>query len=746
MKNNNNYFSKPDGTKFGFNDVSSTNDDLMRGDVGDGVSMDGEDYSNARGDEGNLIIDDDFPDTSSPSYGGDDPEYFAQTLFQEIGCDLDLSQNGNGPSENPIDSVFQVASYNLVYSYIQSNTGYDGAIPPAFVNEVLNILVELCIMSEPSGPGPTMGGGDNFPSDCSEAVNNLAQYVSSLHTTPPLVDAPIPPDYGIDVDNEYAVIEENSVYSMYRASLVNSNFEVYMNSLVVSVLCSTGLGNNIFEMSKNQFTAYLDAKNCQLDIAYPGQDPNYPNPEQPSSDISQYIDSDFSYAGTAQEEYLLISLTNLKNWVKETPINSFMQDQVERLQEGSPMAYQTSNANTNKAIFDYMKLSQVAEFVAEMLIEVGNCIPTNIKVAMSEILAEYIMRNSRFMDISTDAEGIHMIQTIFAQLGYPLPDNFLVQYTALEYNALQSQVDELSSQTTGLMGEISNISAMLIQTQNELSALSNMMEYEQGDNDDLQNQIDMLQEDKAEMEVELMMFMMQLTTAQAQLNATINDNIEMQSDLMQGEAMTQALMSDMADMMDDLENSLQDAEMNEATLEQMTTNLTSQIANSNQEIEMLQNDLTYAITQYQSQIGLYSIEQAQNNQLGIQIANLQSQLVLAIADNATLQNTNTISQADIAHFEQQVSTLTSTNHQLVNTLHELEASTGQSPNTFGGKVKVQGQIDMSTGKGTIQIINGKKPVMGSPKHLKRLNFTDNNRTNDLISMPEISGRQGFDNF
>ena len=46
MKNNNDYFSKPNDNKFGFNDISSTNDDLMRGDIGDGFNMDGEEHSN----------------------------------------------------------------------------------------------------------------------------------------------------------------------------------------------------------------------------------------------------------------------------------------------------------------------------------------------------------------------------------------------------------------------------------------------------------------------------------------------------------------------------------------------------------------------------------------------------------------------------------------------------------------------------------------------------------------------------
>lgn len=68
----------------------------------------------------------------------------------------------------------------------------------------------------------------------------------------------------------------------------------------------------------------------------------------------------------------------------------------------------------------------------------------------------------------------------------------------------------------------------------------------------------------------------------------------------------------------------------------------------------------------------------------------------------------------------------------------MEMQTGQTPANLGsGKVKVQGEIDMKTGKGTIQILKGKpkktkrvkKPTIS--KSGKRLNFVEHNPMKDL---------------
>ena len=715
MKSNTDLFKKAYNNQFSQNgsDVSSTADDLMRNDIGDGVSIEG---------EGKFFRMD--HQDESPNYQDESPNYQDEAPLSEL---------DTGFFDEPESSNYEMDA-EAQLTDISANDDVD--IP----------------MDEP----------ERQFSNCDDAINMLSSLENSLNDTPYINLAPPVSNYALG-ENELPTVGiapsiNANMYSQFREAL--SGFDDYLGAIFAAALCSTGIGNELFEMSNQSLMSFIDNQNCRvlpqnienddLSNLY-GQIVGQNNPTQGNYSLSN-----------EQTEKVINAIARLTNFIKANPVNLGMVELHNDLQESSAM-YQPyysnqaisypPNLNPQKAklIFDYIKLSTIVEYVGEGLIMIGNCLPANIKLAFTECLAEFVMVNNRFIDIEVDEAGMSNLDVVFAGLDYPLPDNFLTLYTSYDYNALNSQLSEMASENNALMSDIGIYAFTLANVNAELSAMQQMAMQDQGQMDDLQSEIDELQFQSAEMESELIMFMHMLDIMQYDFAMAVEDNANMQAQLNASQSIIQMLEAD-----------LSQSEMNQADLQNMTNDLVSQISMGNATILQLNDELQSVISELHSELAMgESIQELLMEELDdstSELYSLQSQLTTAISnlnsENMQLAQENALNEADIEAYQSQVANLVNTNQALVSALSQAESQTGACANDFGsGKIKVQGELDMKTGKGVIQIVG--KPKLGKYKKadkigsslskpksipksiIRKAKFIGNNPSKDLINMPEF---------
>jgi chromosome segregation ATPase len=241
---------------------------------------------------------------------------------------------------------------------------------------------------------------------------------------------------------------------------------------------------------------------------------------------------------------------------------------------------------------------------------------------------------------------------------------------------------------------------------------------------------------------------MEIATLETQLMGTMTGLAQMQNDfvdVVEENGMLQAQLGASEVLIESLQAEFDSAVMNELNLQTMVANLSEQLNSSNNEIAQLQAELGAVINDLVTQMdvgqNLQSIletqladSESQISQLTTQIAGLQASLSIA---QGQLED-NTINADDIAHYENQISSLVQTNQALVNTLHEMELQTGQTSADLGsGTVQVQGQINMETGKGVIQLLTrrptapARETKSTKSNNVRRLNFVAHNPKKDL---------------
>ncbi len=564
-----------------------------------------------------------------------------------------------------------------------------------------------------------------------------------------------------------------------------ASYNNYMSLVIAGLLCAAGMDEN---PSPDMYSFWNSLpENCQLQ-SYNMQDGNdgegaY-NDEPPVSNVPledggmvapnddlqvSYLDEapnsskNFSNANGSNNNALIEQLNYIKNWFKDNPIDRDMfasGDSLEVYQIGNgemgggaltlqQIQNQAFNSNSSdnswainrfKSIQDWYKVGNFVEGFFNVFVRVANCLPTDVKNACTSLLQEIMARNTEFFVVETDER--QQFIDMFQELSMPIPPNFFREYTSLEYNELANELAQSEGMINTLASQIDSLNYQYMMVQNELNSIVNMMEYEQDNTQELEMEIAYLMEQRATLEAELMMFMSMLNQTEADFMQVIEENGILQAELGASNQL-QMVLQDQFDT----------AVMNEMALESMVNNLQADLLSSNAEISQLQTQLNNVIADLMTQVTIgddmqqvlqteLAISGSEINQLTTQIAQLQTQL--AITEGQI--EVNTINQQDVAYYENQISNLNQANQSLLLTIQEMEMQTGQTATDLGsGKVKVQGEIDMKTGKGTIQILKGKpqrpkrekKPTIS--KDGKRLNFVAHNPKKDLNPWSYMDG-------
>ena len=565
-----------------------------------------------------------------------------------------------------------------------------------------------------------------------------------------------------------------------------ASYDNYISLVVAGLLCAAGMDENPSPDMDSFWNSLPES--CQLQAYYGddseatyndeppvsnvpvedggmvGDDPtiaNSPNDELQVSYLDEVPNSskNFSNANGSNNNALIEQLNYIKNWLKDNPIDKDMfasgdSLEVYQISNGQmgggaltlqQIQNQAFNPNSEtyglgnswavdrfKNIQDWYKIANFVEIFFGVFLRIANCLPTDVKNAGTSLLQEIMARNTEFFIVETDEE--QQFRDMFQELGMPVPPNFFREYTSLEYNELANQLAQSEGMIQGLTTQIDSLNNQYMMVQNELNNIMNMMEYEQDNTQELEMEIADLMSQRADLEAELMMRMSMLYQMQIEYMMVIEENGMLQAELGASNQL-QMVLQDQFDT----------AVMNEMDLQNMVDNLQSQLTSSNNEIAMLQSELNTVIVELMTQVAIGDDMQqvlqaelldsdSQISQLTSEIANLQTQLAISQGQIEA----NTINQQDVAYYENQISNLNQANQSLLLTIQEMEMQTGQTATDLGsGKVKVQGEIDMKTGKGTIQILKGKpqrpkrekKPTIS--KSGKRLNFVAHNPMKDL---------------
>ncbi len=559
-----------------------------------------------------------------------------------------------------------------------------------------------------------------------------------------------------------------------------ASYDNYISLVVAGLLCAAGMDENPNPDMESFWNSLPES--CQLQ-SFMGDGNNGEgvyNDEPPVSNVPledggmvapnddlgvSYLDEvpnsskNFSNANGSNNNALIEQLNYIKNWFKDNPIdkdlfasgeslevyqisNGQMGGGASNLQQIQNQAFNPNSEtyglgnswaiNRFKNIQDWYKIANFVEIFFGVFVRVANCLPTDVKNAGTSLLQEIIARNTEFFIVETDEE--QQFRDMFQELGMPIPTNFFREYTSLEYNELANQLAQSENVILGLTGQIDSLNSEYMMVQQELNNIMNMMEYEQDNTQELEMEISILMTQRADLEAQLMMFMNMLSQTEMDFMEVIEENGMLQAELGASNQL-QMVLQDQFDT----------AVMNEMALHNMVDALQSQLMSSNNEIGMLQSELSTVINELVTSLEAgenlqnalqtqLAMSDSQISQLTSQIAALQTQLAISQGQIEA----NTINQQDVAYYENQISNLNQANQSLLLTIQEMEMQTGQTPANLGsGKVKVQGEIDMKTGKGTIQILKGKpkktkrvkKPTIS--KSGKRLNFVEHNPMKDL---------------
>ena len=640
-------------------------------------------------------------------------------------------------------------------------------------------LYDDIIAPNPPNPPSPYGGIPNWISPNTGTqmmdVQSCYELQYAYDTYKPYLTAYTPYNFG-DVSSN--ALSGQDTYPYIQQAM--ASYDNYISLVVAGLLCAAGMDENPSPDMDSFWNSLPES--CQLQSYM--QDGNdgeggY-NDEPPVSNVPLedggmvapndelqvgYLDEvpnsskNFSNANGSNNNALIEQLNYIKNWLKDNPIdkdlfasgdsleiyqisNGQMGGGASNLQQIQNQAFNSNSEtyglgnswaiNRFKNIQDWYKIANFVEMFFGVFVRVANCLPTDVKNAGTSLLQEIMARNTEFFIVETNER--QQFIDMFQELGMPIPPNFFREYTSLEYNELANQLAQSEGMIQGLTSQISNLNAEYSMVQQELNNIMNMMEYEQDNTQELEMEIADLMSQRANLEAELMIFMSMLYQTEAEFMQVIEENGMLQAEL----GASQQLQMVLQDQFDT-------AVMNEMALQNMVEALTSQLSSSNNEIAMLQGELSNVIADLMTQVAIgddmqqvlqteLAISGSEINELTTQIADLQTQLAISQGQIEA----NTINQQDVAYYENQISNLNQANQSLLLTIQEMEMQTGQTATDLGsGKVKVQGEIDMKTGKGTIQILKGKpqrpvrekKPTIS--KSGKRLNFVEHNPMKDL---------------
>jgi len=318
---------------------------------------------------------------------------------------------------------------------------------------------------------------------------------------------------------------------------------------------------------------------------------------------------------------------------------------------------------------------------------------------MQDIVLESIARNTKFLDIETD-----YVTEMLDSLNISHPPNIFTEYTSLEYNELANQLQDSEGEVQDLIDQINGLNIQIMQIQDELANAFQMLEYESGMQGDLEDMIQELIMERMIFETQLYAMMEELATMETQFIDVVEDNATLQSELGASQVLINTLQAD-----------FNTALSNEVALQGMIENLQVQLSSSNHEIAQLQQDLVTTINNLVQEVAMgQSIQdtlQQELNDSTSQISTLLSQITQLESSLAISQqqlDDNTINQADVTYFENQIAQLNQTNQALIQTIQEMEVQTGQTATDLSsGVVDVQGKIDMKTGRGTIQLLKSR---------------------------------------
>lgn len=810
MRNNDSLFRKAYNNHHDKNgsDVSSTADDLMRSDIGDGVSLDGENFSNANGDGFNPDVV--FESDAGLSWDPYIIKFFIEAIHNKYGCNPNVD----------LDAVNQIVSQYLSASSSEGMVGNS-----EFLGEVRSVYMYACGLNQPPSSEVDIidGAGGDVSVDTTGGqgtiLGNIIDVVSGTNPPNPYVDTQSIPSWitpnapGLpDIQSCSGITSElYQMYSPYLTAYTAFNFNVdggsignilnqlegqnigfytgeamrsydnYIALVIAGLLCAAGVDESS-SPDLDSFWSNLP-ENCQLQ-SYSGNgndgangEPIPPNEPIPTDDGGMVAPIDnsnidtsatdrprnFSNANGENNQALIQQLNYIKNWFKDNPIDRDMFASSESFEiyhigngemgGGASSLYQMQSqafnsehgenswaVNRFKSLQDWYKVGNFIEMFFDVFVRIANCLPTDVKNACTSLLQEIMARNTEFFIVETDER--QQFIDLFQELGMPIPPNFFREYTSLEYNELANQLAQSEGMITTLTSEIGNLNTQYIMVQNELNTIMNMMEYEQGITEGLEYEIAELMSQKADLEAELMMFMQSLAQMQYEYMQVIEENGMLQAELGASNQL-QVVLQDQFDT----------AVMNEMALQNMVDNLQQDLQSSNAEIADLQRELNDVLAELVQSL---EVGDSLQNELQTQLANSNSQISQLTSQIADLQTqlaitegqieANTINQQDVAYYENQISNLNQANQSLLLTIQEMEMQTGQTATDLGsGIVEVQGQIDMKTGKGTIQILKGKpqrpvrekKPTIS--KDGKRLNFVAHNPKKDLNPWSYMDG-------
>ena len=724
-----------------------------------------------------------------------DDGYFFENLQEMISAYQQVYPNTQG---QPIGSVVvepawigvgenmtPVRTLNQLYEYV--NEGVVEPQPTSGQGTVLGNIFDEIVATNPPNP---YGDTQSLPSwitpnapglpdiqSCSGLTSQLYQMYS------PYLTAYTPFNFG-DVSGN-ALSGQDSYPYIQQAM---ASYDNYISLVVAGLLCASGMDENPSPDMDSFWNSLPES--CQLQSymqdgndgegGYNDEPPVSgeipledggmvaPNDELQVSYLNEVPNSskNFSNANGNNNNALIEQLNYIKNWFKENPIdrdvfasgdsleayqigNGQMGGGASTLQQIQNQAFNSSSSENYwavdrfKNIQDWYKVGNFVEMFFDVFVRIANCLPTDVKNACTSLLQEIMARNTEFFIVETDER--QQFIDLFQELGMPIPPNFFREYTSLEYNELANQLAQSEGMIEGLTSQINTINAQYLMVQNELNNIMNMMEYEQGITEALEQEIAGLLNERAELEAELMMFMSMLYQTEMDFMQVIEENGVLQAELGASNQL-QVVLQDQFDT----------AVMNEIALQNMVDSLQQDLQSSNAEIADLQRELNNVIADLVTQVGIGNdIQQV----LETQLADSQSEISQLTSEIADLQTTialqqgqieaNTINQQDVAYYENQISNLNQANQSLLLTIQEMEMQTGQTATDLGsGIVQVQGQIDMKTGKGTIQILKGKpqrpqrpvrekKPTIS--KDGKRLNFVAHNPKKDLNPWSYMDG-------
>ena len=624
----------------------------------------------------------------------------------------------------------------MITAYQQFNPNTQGAvsssviIEPIYVGDGDNSQPVRSIQqlyAYVNDAGDTESGPTNNMQTCGDVIGILQGYNSRniLGLTPPAPPQNLQPNYET---GPYAYNVPNPITN-YMNALYDGDFGAYIYAILYGILCSAGYRIGI-DGDEQQ---WLVDNNCPLSTNLVGNQGTNPNASTAEAAYDVYedgggIDTSGDDGGIAtpngevQVSYLdeipnssknfsnangnyvnddnvalITALNKVRNFIATHPITLGMHTAYKGVQD--EMYPQQIGENVNKQIYDYVKVADIMEVFIEMVIMMGDCVPTGVKNAMQDIVLESIARNTKFLDIETD-----YVTEMLDSLNISHPPNIFTEYTSLEYNELANSLANSQGQITALQESIDYINQQYQQVVNELTSALNMMEYEQDATQDLQAEIEMLLMEKAQLQAELMAFMMDLQTMETEFIDVISENAYLQADLGASSVLINNLQADLAQ-----------AEESENILANMIDNLQAQLTSSDTQLAGLQAELSTVIGNLNMQIAegqsLQAVLQTQLDDSTSQINNLLTQIVGLEAQLAISQgqiDDNTLNQQDVAYYENQISVLNQANQSLLLTIQEMEMQTGQTATDLSsGGAEIQGKIDLKTGRGTIQLLKSR---------------------------------------